>query len=254
MRTIFSSLALPVVLSCAPAAAADMAVKAPAPIAVSAYNWTGPYLGANIGYGWGTSNNTYGFAPTGGPDITVGSDQTSLSGAIGGLQIGYNWQAQRLLFGIESDIQASGLRGNGTFLCSHPLCAALGGVSTLHAEKLPWFATLRGRAGLIFDEWAVYGTGGLAYGHIESVATTVIPAGSVTFADSTTRMGWTIGAGVERKLVGNWTWKAEYLYMDFGSPTFRNPVSAALVPGGGTDVQSNHVHDHVVRIGLNYRL
>jgi outer membrane immunogenic protein len=246
----FHCFAVCVFLSGGPALAADINLKAP----LSSYNWTGFYLGANAGYGWAKSNNVYGFAPTGAPDSTVGSDQTSLSGAAGGLQIGYNWQAQKLLFGIESDIQLSGLRGNGTFTCSHPLCAALGGVVTRHTERLPWFGTLRGRTGLIFDDWLAYGTGGLAYGRIESAATTTIPAGSVTFQDSTTRMGWTIGGGVERKLASNWTWKAEYLYMDFGSATFRNPVSAALVPGGGTDFQSNHPHDHLLRVGINYRL
>ena len=109
----------------APALAADMAVKAPpSPVAAPAYSWTGFYVGANIGYGWGQQDVTYTpndivshgliTIPTEGLGVFFPTSFSN-SGAVGGFQFGYNWQFQRnWLVGLETDFDWSGIKGSGT--------------------------------------------------------------------------------------------------------------------------------------------
>lgn len=128
-NTILAGVSL-VALLAVPAAAADLSYRAPAAYAPAPapFTWTGFYLGANAGYGWGTAGWS--------PDI---------DGFIGGLQAGYNWQgASPFVIGVETDIQYSDVSS---------------GVYTLD-----YFGTLRARLGYAFDQILVYGTGGFAYG------------------------------------------------------------------------------------------
>jgi len=96
--------------------AADMLVKAPAmtPVA-SAYSWTGFYVGANAGGGWGRSSTDVAFDPRshfGIIDSAVDPASHAINGGLGGLQAGYNWQASAFVFGLETDIQISGQKGD----------------------------------------------------------------------------------------------------------------------------------------------
>jgi opacity protein-like surface antigen len=178
--TVLAFVAL-VALS-APSFAADRPVpvyKAPPPPVV--YGWTGFYVGANIGYSWGRASSNWDiFAPfvLGGPCsappasgalCSAGSDSNRLNGAIGGLQAGYNWQNGNFLAGLETDIQWSGQKGNGLFTSTFLTAAAgVNGVVAIdQSVKLQWLGTLRGRTGITFDRWLVYGTGGLAYGAVK---------------------------------------------------------------------------------------
>jgi outer membrane immunogenic protein len=107
------------------------------------------------------------------------------------------------------------------------------------------------------DHWLFYGTGGLAYGNAKfsnvSVATVTLTSaqGVVTsntlstgFSGSTTRVGWTVGGGIEKAFNRNWSVKAEYLYVDLGGYTFAPNTAFA------TDVR---LRDHIARIGINYK-
>jgi len=180
MKTFLRALApfaIMAAVSVAPAAAADLYTKAPAYAAApfNVYNWSGFYVGANIGYqsskvtNWGTA---------------------SPSGVAGGGQVGYNWQvAPNWVLGLETDIQASS--ASDTFAGFQ--------------FSNPWFGTVRGRAGYAFNNVLVYGTGGFAYGGGS------VSLGAIS--NSQTHTGWTVGAGVEVGLTQNWTAKAEYLYV-----------------------------------------
>ena len=171
--------------------------KAPPPPPAPVYNWTGFYIGGNVGYGWGnantdltangnvTSHPTCGCVPT---DIPASfafadSDAARPQGVIGGGQIGYNYQfSPRWVLGFEADIQGSGERASGLFfdpfvtsLCvveSAPgVCRTSfpspGTVLTSNQSKINWFGTVRGRLGvLVSDQLLIYGTGGLAYGEV----------------------------------------------------------------------------------------
>jgi outer membrane immunogenic protein len=173
------------------ASAADMSRPFP-PFSRSAfspvYNWTGLYAGINGGYGWGSS--TWNAFPS----------SFNTNGGLFGGQLGYNWQSGQFVTGLEGDIDWSGIRGNSGLLgCGVIPCQT----------KNDFLSTIRGRVGYAADRWMPYVTGGLAIGNIRAV--------SPGFAGvDQTNAGWTIGGGLEVALVGNWTGKAEYLYVDLG--------------------------------------
>lgn len=201
---------------------------------VVAANWTGWYLGGNVGSGTGRDRTFLG--PVGGA-----GEQFSLNpdGINGGGQIGYNWQAANWVYGLEADIQASSQRDNKTTV-------ALGGANYDH--KLPWFGTVRGRLGYSVGSSLFYVTGGYAYGGVKTSISN--PLTGVELASfNNTQGGWTAGAGLETpfKLLGlfgpNWTSKTEYLYVDLGRKT--NDLGAGIVT-------STAVTEHIFRTGLNY--
>ena len=259
-----------------PAGAADLPARMPvkAPILVPVWNWTGFYVGGNVGYSWGKSDTHVDyFNPVTGLPIAPPAGSTTdskfnLNGAIGGGQFGYNWQSSNWVWGLETDIQWSGQKGSTNFLCSvvNPNVpgACLGSTfvpagvtgSTLSLnQKLEWFGTLRGRLGAtVTPDILVYATGGLAYGEIKSDGTLTGPnAGGVLvgtpFSQSSTKAGWTVGAGLEGHITGNWTGKIEYLYMDLG----RVSGTVANTPASIGANYSSKITDNILRVGINYK-
>jgi outer membrane immunogenic protein len=214
-RLVLAGLgALAVMTMIGSANAADMprrsAMPAKAPMYEAPYNWTGFYLGINGGYGWGTSD----FAAP----FSVSSDPRG--GLVGGT-IGYNWQMGHTVFGLEGDIDWSNLRG------STP-CAA-----TTCETRNDWLGTARGRIGYAFDRFMPFVSGGAAFGDIKN---NIAGIGSA----SETKVGWTLGGGVEAAIAGPWTAKVEYLYVDLGQ--------GASVLGSDASLKTN-----IVRGGINYR-
>jgi outer membrane immunogenic protein len=218
--------ALAVVTTMGAANAADMprraaAMPAKAPYMAPYYNWTGFYAGINGGYGWGTSSW----------DGTLGSSGSfNVSGAVIGGTLGYNWQFNQAVFGVEGDLDWSNIKGSTTA----GACALAGPCET----RNNWLGTVRGRIGYAFDRVMPFVTGGLAVGDIKSTLGT---SGSTT----TTKAGWTLGGGAEFAVAGPWTAKVEYLYADLGKGT-----CATAICGASTDVK---FHTNLVRGGLNYR-
>jgi len=193
-----------------------MPVKALPPVEV--FNWTGFYIGVNIGYSAGRSN-------------AAGFGSTDLNGIVGGGQIGYNWQAlgSPWVFGVEIDGQGTGQDNSVT-----------AGGATL-TESLPWFATFRGRIGYAFAPmYMIYATGGAAVVDHKFQ----LSGGGVTLTTEDTRLGWTAGAGIAGALNRNWSWKVEYLHLDTGR--FNTNVFGVLP-------LSLRVTDDIGRFGINYR-
>jgi outer membrane immunogenic protein len=151
-----------------------------APEPLSVYSWAGPYLGANLGYEWGSVDN----------------NSTRPSGIAGGVQAGYNWQRGAFVFGGETDIQLSGADDT---------------LSPFEFSN-PWFGTLRGRAGFTLSNVLLYGTAGLSYGELR--------ADTFNLTESHTSVGWVAGAGVEVGFTPHWSAKAEWLYLDLGDRSF----------------------------------
>jgi outer membrane immunogenic protein len=216
------------ILMATPVLAADMAMKAPppAPIADPPVNWTGFYLGGNAGGVWATTsdNNAFFAATTG---------NFHISGTIGGGQVGYNWQASQWVFGIESDYDASNVKGStSSGLCTGVVCTI----------ENTWVGTTRGRIGYAMGSWLPYVAGGVAYGdvHIQD------SAGAVHAG--TSRAGWTGGGGIEYALNKNWSVRAEYLFIDLGSAGV--PCATAAGPCG---MSTQTFSESVVRGGINYR-
>ncbi len=135
-------------------------------------DWSGLYVGVNGGYGWDAKN--------------VAAGVNSPEGGFGGGQIGYNVQRGNIVFGLETDIEGSGISAS----------------TDGKTSSLDYFGTVRGRLGYAFGRALVYGTGGFAYGQVAN-----------TGFSSETQGGWVAGAGVEYKFSPNWSGKAEYQYI-----------------------------------------
>lgn len=208
---------------------------------VAASNWTGFYLGGNVGSGTGRDRTSLAIVGGGTDLFNVAPD-----GINGGVQAGYNWQVSNLVFGVEADIQASSQRDNKTCLT----CLVFLGAA--YDTKLPWFGTVRGKLGYAVGSSLFYATGGYAYGKIKTDVTTSVGGIVTANSFSATKDGWTVGGGIETPftLLGlfgpSWTTKTEYLYVDLGTTanTFTN--------AGITATNSTRVTEHIFRTGLNY--
>jgi outer membrane immunogenic protein len=168
----------------ASAPAADLSYGSRAPYTVNqplnAFSWAGPYLGANLGYDWGS----------------VANNPTRPSGFQGGVQAGYNWQTGGFVWGVEGDLEVNG--ANDTF--------------APWKFSNPWFGTARGRAGYAFSNVLFYGTGGLAFGQLQGE--------TFGLSETHTNVGWTLGLGAEFAFAPNWSAKLEYLYVDLANSNF----------------------------------
>ena len=183
---------------------------------VAYYNWTGFYAGVNFGHGWGTS--TWQVLP----GTTI-----SPKGFMFGGTLGYNYQIGSFVWGIETDLDWSGVKGS----------VACGGLTCETSNN--YLGTVRGRIGYAFDRFLPYFTGGLAYGDIKATAS--LPPLAVSASKS--KLGWTIGGGLEYAFLGNWSAKLEYLYVDLGS------ADLGIAPA----INNVSFKENILRFGLNYK-
>ncbi len=258
MRKVIYGVATAALLLGSPALAADLRAPMPvkAPAYVAAYNWTGFYLGVNVGYGWAHADDALSVVSPAGVAVFTGAGTTNLNGVIGGGQIGYNWQTGNLLFGVEADIQ-----GSGETAVSNMGCGVIGACSLSVSDHIRWFGTARGRVGYAADRWLFYITGGGAWQGLSSdVGATVTGVGtSGLLGTSSTRFGWVLGGGVETALWGNWTGGVEYLYIDTGNFSNNGIVGAGTIlaaagaPVGSTFSETDRVKNNIIRAKLNYR-
>jgi outer membrane immunogenic protein len=242
MKTILMASAA-LLTMVASASAADLYAKAPAHIAPVS-SWSGFYVGANAGYAGGESSLGLDAAALGG-GLGLGAASLDLksNGFLGGAQIGYNWQAGQFLWGFEADIQGTNINSNFGLGALGGGGLGLGGIGT----TVDYLGTVRGRVGVMpWERTVVYATGGLAYG--QTTTSFVLPLGS------TTKIGWTVGAGIEYMIAQNWSLKTEYLYVDLGKDDL--DLSALAAVGGGLFPPGVSITEqtrlHVVRAGVNY--
>jgi outer membrane immunogenic protein len=250
--------------------AADLPVKAPPAVAPTpaAHNWTGFYLGGNVGWARqrvdGTSDFTQPFPTTSTPLSESPSDDSF----IGGLQLGYNWQfAPHWVVGIEGDWQwtdphYSFCRKTDSFPAGSTCADAPPnnrGIVTV-TSSTRWLTTLRGRLGWTWDRFFIYGTGGGAWGKVDTTLTASCSVGgcgnngnvNVTSTDfSNTQGGWVAGAGVEAVVYGNWTAKLEWLHIDLGNVTDAFSTSPSVGSYGVS--WSRNMQFDTVRLGVNYK-
>jgi outer membrane immunogenic protein len=242
------------------AMAADMAVKARPMVApVAIYNWTGFYVGGNVGYGWGNADTFVNPLPSAAVFVNLLPQTLSPNpkGVFGGVQAGYNWQSGQFVFGVEADFQGADITGTAV---QTPIIQNNGtpfpGAGFLSAhERLDWFGTVRLRAGFTpVDRLLLYVTGGVAYGDVNySAQTDFRPVGTEQYpaAFSRTKVGWTAGAGAEWAFAQNWSAKIEYLYMDLGNEsTIANPVPPLPPFQVGYNWKTQ---EQLVRVGVNYK-
>jgi outer membrane immunogenic protein len=272
------------------ATAADLS-PAPAPIYTKApepvpYSWTGLYGGVQAGYGWsGDDVNTVGgpisfYDPgaTAAASATMNASAaaatmdyiTSPKGFVGGGTLGYNVQYGQFVWGVETDLSWADVKGTVTAGGTAPLVGfpyVVNSSGTVE-QKMDAFGTLRVRLGFLpTDKLLIFGTGGLAYGHLESntniaeALAPVVPGFSMSNAigsASSWQVGWTAGAGLEYAFAPHWTAKAEYLYYDLGSISYNSgtivgslPPSLPAISTAGFS-SSADFKGNIVRGGLNY--
>ena len=209
-----------------PSLAADLPRPAyKAPVYVAPFSWSGFYLGINGGYAWGHTDWSNG---------PMGKISYNVKGGLVGGTLGYNIQTGTWVWGLEGDIDATWIDGLNTGGGAGTACAAPNGCET----KNSWLGTARGRIGFAWDRWMPFLTGGAAFGNIK-----MTPASGVV--EDKTKLGWTVGGGVEWAFAGPWSAKVEYLYADLGKVT----CGAAAC---GTDTDVNY-KTNIVRLGVNYR-
>jgi outer membrane immunogenic protein len=230
-------------LSSASLAADRPAKKAvvPAPVETSkSYNWTGLYVGMNGGYGTNHSEISdvqfgtgvlYPYPDEGGKFKMMGS-------LIGG-QLGYNYQWDQVVFGLEADLDYTHKKGTYAFPEPNPI--NLNG-------KIQAIGTARARLGYAFDKVLVFATGGIAYATTKATLTSVAPP-VVTASSTKAYTGFAVGGGVEYALSQNWIVKADYLHINFGKQS-----NAYLFTGGVAEaVADTSLKTDLFRIGLNYK-
>jgi outer membrane immunogenic protein len=244
-----------------PAVGADLPVEAPVyverPPAVGLLNWTGFYFGANLGYARSPGSTDIDVcelaaAPCGNGTGVIGlpflSLSENLSGVLGGVGAGANWQTGNAVFGIEGDIQ-----GTSQSVSSSSTTIDVNGfinftapgtpVTASSSEKVTSTSTLRGRLGIASGRVLYYFTGGGAFWTWSSNVTV---SGLGTANLSSFQSGGAIGGGAEIAIANNWTVKAEYLYLE--STRFSNAPFFAR-----PDVVINsRIRDNVFRVGINY--
>jgi outer membrane immunogenic protein len=244
----------------------EMKQVAPAPPPECDFTWTGFYFGGNAGYGWGHAETE--FDPLPDPVTFFDLEPTSLepdpSGFIGGGQIGFNWQWNKwLVLGIETDFQGTDIEDSET---RGPILDITGAPnnpdSFLFAhERLQWFGTTRARIGIApWCRWLFYATGGVAYGNVDYSANTNFGAPSFLFATfpvdfSTTKVGWTVGGGIEYAIGHHWSVRAEYLHYDLGDEDrTQNQLILGVPQGPPFFVHYNfETKGEIFRGGLNFK-
>jgi high affinity Mn2+ porin len=213
----------PLVKKAAPDYAAQPASRA------QQYDWTGFYVGGHFGYGAGT------FGSNTNPVISKALvAPNSLTGFVGGYQVGYNvhW-SQHVVLGFEADLSF-------TSPPNRPYAGILPYTTTFNV-----IGTARPRIGYEIGGFLPYVTGGLAWG--QTRVDVYNQLGDIAASTPLTHLGWTVGAGIEAPLTGNWTAKLEYNYIDLGAKT-------TLLQGTVRPDLTVDPHIHVVKAGLNYRL
>jgi outer membrane immunogenic protein len=242
-HVLLAGIALTVFTTCQ-AIAADMLVRKPilkappAPVA-AAYDWSGFYLGVHGGGAWARKQFT---------DVTLDplNDGTLEDGGwLAGGQLGFNWQVGATVLGLEVDGSAADVRGERQSL-AFP--------DDRIASETTALGTIAVRAGYAVNNLLFYAKGGAAWAHDKH---TLIDAPgdapravAATFGD--THWGWMVGGGIEYGFAPNWSLKAEYNYLDFGTQTFRDVVCTPFCDLNTFD-ETVAQRIHVVKLGLNYR-
>lgn len=272
MKLVAFGVAAVAALVGTPAFAADIVFPSPPP-PPPGWSFTGCYIGANVGAGWGnstfswtniTENPTTAFN-TGAATVLPEAADASLdrAGFLGGGQVGCNYQPGWLVVGVEGDFDFMNLDVGRTTVS---LGNTNGGPSTIVPGNISksfstdWLSTVRGRAGVASGAWFYYATAGLAIAKASFSDQLCFPSAATptcnTASSSGTREGWVAGAGIEWKLAPAWSTKLEYLYVDFGNTSYNSIATTSAGSSPFPDATITHVHafnENIIRIGVNYQ-
>ena len=262
-------------IGAAPALAADLPArtytKAP-PVVAPVYNWTGFYVGGDVGGLWTQKDNAVLSLPPGPPQaflpfLANGSIPvnygTNGSSFLYGAHAGYNWQINSFVLGAEADI--FGISSRFTQNQTTNVFAAFNSFGLTYTTKIDYVGTVRGRAGLLVaPNVLLYATGGLAYGQVNhTFSESFGPFGGNPFttnqslgSNNSTNTGWVVGAGAEWMIAQNWSLRAEYLYVNLSSSSFTTPsnnVTCGVVNACSFTLSPSNLGLNIARVGVSYK-
>jgi outer membrane immunogenic protein len=220
LKTLLAAAAM-ALLAAGGARAADVVVEEPLPPEVPVFTWTGFYVGIQGGYVW-TDLDIDG----------VTDDVDSLDGGLFGGYVGYNFQYDSWVFGVEGDF--NGVWNDKDFGFGGPPPLLTVDVGT------DWLASIRGRVGYTWDRALIFATGGVAFTRATADVTF---AGFPTVSGDQTFTGWTLGGGFEYAFTDNWIGRAEYRYYGFDDEDLDGAGGL-----GGFDVDTQ-----TVTVGIAYK-
>ena len=240
----------------ASAMAADLAARMPvkAPVAATIYSWSGFYIGGHAGWAGGRSRTDVGLpdALDCGGGLSCESISHNVNGAFGGAYIGYNWQVNSFVFGLEAEGGYIGARNTvfSTIAPDHRFETSYGA-----------YGAFTGRLGVAVDRALFYAKGGVAVARIKNEALDDVgafvpsPDPEHIGRSDTTRFGWAVGGGMEYALTNNWIIRGEYLYMQFENKTVFDlgDGSGGVPPATQPSPYTFHDHLHTARVGLAYK-
>ena len=230
----------------APASSADMRMpmKAPPPVMAPIFTWTGFYIGGNIGGAW-TSNRIW--------EDRFGAEWGRSSDArfIGGGQIGYNWQFNQFVLGIEGDIDGIVNQNRNSVV----FVPTVGNVAVSGNGGANWVSTIAARFGFAADRALFYGKAGYGWvnGSGNATLTNVATGASLSIGGDGTRSGWLLGGGIEYAITNNWSVKGEFDYLATGNDrTFVVPVGTPFPALAGDVFHRSGRNVSMVKFGFNY--
>jgi outer membrane immunogenic protein len=253
-------VATAMVLGCSSIAAiaADIAVKEPQ---APAYQWSGCYVGLNLGGGTSGTNFSSSVGPGthllgADPGVVAasGGGGANSDNVLGGGQVGCNWQSGTLVLGLEGDFDyfhSNPNFGNNT----NTLSDGVTPFTISQSLTTNYLATVRPRIGIGADRNLAYITGGVAFTQVsytESYTDGAVPPGAGSASASRNLVGWTAGAGWEYALADHWTVRAEYLIAGFPKTSALGAVTDAA---GGSNALggSSDVTIQLLRAGVNFK-
>ena len=238
-RILLTTVSLGVLGLLSPALGADRPAYTKAPsIAAPVYDWSGFYVGAFGGGGYGNHNVNDALGPNT-PFANYTANYSSTGGVAGG-EVGYNWQSGNLVVGLESDLFWSGIKGND----AAAVAAGSFAITSVDQDNLRWGGTVRVRGGYTIDRWMLFFTGGYAYGAIDHTNT------AATIDKFTVQAnGLTAGGGIAYALTNNVIGKFEYRYYNYNG---YNRPGSPLTPNGQLPYTTETTYS-VVTLGLDFK-
>lgn len=235
-----------------------MAPPAPYVAPVPVFTWTGPYFGINAGYAF--SNKEKFTGPAG--NTIIGGTSVKDDGFSAGAQIGYNYQLGGFGFGGPGSGVVVGFEADAMYMDTDKSVNTLNGANaTAFRSGLDFLGTARGRLGYAFNQFMIYGTGGFAYGDVNSrVVNTVNGVSNYVGSSSGFNTGYAYGGGIEYAIPTTSflnffhssavTLKAEYLHYDLDSSNLKDSSLNTVNLANGAKVKND---GNLARIGLNYK-
>jgi outer membrane immunogenic protein len=214
--------------------------RAPAtyvPVVAPPYNWSGFYIGGNLGAGWSRASLSDNFGST----FTT----TTTTQFVGGGQVGVNYEFWGgIVIGAEAMFDAFPNTNNTS-------TATLGGTTGSVTFNNRWVTTATGKLGYAWDRVLLYGKGGGAWVGSSNTGISIGGVPATFTSTNNSNFGWTAGIGVEWAFWGNWSARAEYDFIGL------NNQSATVTPGtptfGGDVININNRNIQMVTAGVNYK-